>query len=129
MRARLEPLIHLLGVFQQTVLDINLFGLVARKRGIETSESAFVVHRLQLVTIQEIRTLVLVAEEEPVPARGPDGSAFFEKRTERGDASAWPDHDYWTVAVRRRAETFVRLDKYRDECASVGPIGEKRRAN
>src|SRR5262245_26226926 len=129
MRALLEPRIHLLGVFQQPVLDINFFGLVARECGIETSESAFVMHRLQFLTIQKIRTLVLVAEEKPIPAHRPDGSAFFEKSAERRDASARPDHDYWPLAVRRRAETFVRLHKYGDRCASVGPISEKRRAN
>src|SRR5262245_65972926 len=122
MSARLEPCIHLLGVFQQPVLDINFFGLVARKRGIETSESAVVVHRLQFLTIQEVRTFVLVAEAEPVFACSPDRSAFFEKRTKRGDASAWPDHDYWPVAVRRRAKILVRLDKCRDECAILDSI-------
>ncbi len=58
----------------------------------------------QFVPIEEVALLALVAEEQPVAARGVEVLALFEECAERRDARAGTDHDDVARQVGGQAE-------------------------
>ena len=82
-RARLlEPGPDRRARFQESVLHVDLRGLVARERGSERREQPRLGATLQFVAVEEVARRVLVAEEEPVLPGRAGGRALFEECAE-----------------------------------------------
>src|SRR2546422_9240478 len=80
--AALQPVKHLPGAFQQAMLDVNLFLLVARPRHVESREHPTFLKSFDLAAIKKVRGRFLVAEEQPTFAFRPEFAALFEKSAE-----------------------------------------------
>src|SRR6185437_1169556 len=92
------------GALAHALLHIDALVLVTRESEIELGQEAAAVEIRDLVLVEKIAGAMLVAEEQPVAALGPDNPPLLEEGAERRDTGARPDHDHRRVVVLRQAE-------------------------
>ena len=68
MRALLQPLPEQSGLLQHAMLYVDLLGLIARERGIQTGQHTTTQPALDLATVEKILAGALIAKEQPVGA-------------------------------------------------------------
>src|SRR5476649_2541061 len=93
MSAVLQPGVQLGALFAQTVLDIGLGRLVARKRKVDAMQCALFQCLLPLDLIEEVLRKMAIAEEQPVAATGTTFLPLLHERAKRRYARARSDHD------------------------------------
>ena len=77
----------------------------------------------ELVGVDEIAGAVLIAEEQPVLARGSSRHPLMQEGAERRDAGTGPDHDDLGV-IGGQPERLVGGDVHAHLLADRSPIGE-----
>src|SRR5438876_654761 len=87
LRALFQPVPDVARVLAQAMLDVDLLGLIARKRGVEPEESVAPV-RGELILVEEVAGAALLAEEQPVAAARAQHATLLDERPERGEAGA-----------------------------------------
>ena len=117
--AFLEPGEDLGAALGDPVLDVDLAAVVPAERGVEAVEDAAALQVAEFLLVEVIVGGPLVAEEEPVPAPGPEGVALVEEGEERGDARAGADHDEGGVGILGQAESVRGVDE--DAKGEPGP--------
>src|SRR5579871_2623366 len=76
-------------------------------------QHAVPVHSLQLLLVQKVHLLSLLAEEQPVIARLPRSLTLLKKRPERSNSRPWPNHDDWSGLILRQPEARIRVQEDR----------------
>ncbi len=94
------------------MLHVDLFRLVTGKSRIEVREQSGMLVCLELLPVQKVGGAVLITEDKPVIARCSEGLAFLQEGPEGRDTGAWPDHDDWSVTMRRQSKSMRGLDEY-----------------
>ena len=120
----LEPSEEFLGGLQHAVLDIDLLGLVAGERGVETVKDPLRDPGLQLLAVEEVGGGFLVTEEEPVLTGRSGGLALLQEGHEGGDAGAGTDHDRVGRGILGHPEMLRGVDEDR-HMALVSAVGEE----
>src|SRR5262249_26975068 len=110
VRATLEPGPQVASVVAHAILDVDFLVTVTRPGKRETSEMARLPHGLKLVFVEEVVIAALVAEIKPVGARCICRKPLLQKRAERRDAGARPDHDDRLVRIAWQCEVLRFLD-------------------
>src|SRR5215470_9535309 len=75
------------------VLHVELALVVARPGKRQAGKHAGRLHAVELILIEEIAVMALMAEEQPVAARRLGSHALVQEGAERRDAGAGADHD------------------------------------
>src|SRR5665213_1896617 len=125
----LQPCEELFGVLLHTVLDVDLFALVARERRVQAGEEAVALHPEELLLVEIVGDGALFAEEEPVVAFVAVDLAVFEERAEGSDARAGTDHDDRSVGVFGQAEGVVLVEEDGHGRANRRAFAEEARAD
>src|SRR5262249_12285135 len=120
-----EPRPELAAELAHAILDVELLTAVARPRQREPRQRAGSFHAAKLVFVEEVVVAALVAEEQPIATGRFARHAFVEKRAERRDAGAGPDHDDGRRRVRRKTEVLRLLDVDLDLVAGARPLAEE----
>src|SRR4029077_3419622 len=107
------------------ILDVELFAAVARPRQREPRQRAGGFHAAKLVFVEEVVVAALMAEEQPIATGRFARHAVMEKRAERRDADAGPDHDDGRRWIRRKTEVLRLLDVDFDLVAGARPLAEE----
>ena len=90
---------------------------------------AITEHLRQLFAIKKIRSLALVAEEEPIPAGRSSDLPLLQKRAERRDTRSRADHNNWPCRVLRQPEAVGRLNVNRRRGPNRQSLRQKDRAD
>ena len=129
MRAFGEPAPQLRPDLAHAVLDVDFLVAVARPGEGEPGQEPRLLHGGELVLVEEVGVLALVAEEEPVPSRRPGRLPLAQEGAERRDAGARPDHDDRGRRVRRQREAVRLLDVELERGAGRDALGEEGRGD
>src|SRR5215475_8013589 len=124
----LKPAPQLRSRLQHAVLHVNL-GTLARPGERKTGQRAIAEKAVELVAVEEILRLALMAEEQPGAALCACRPAVEEEGAKWGDAGPRTDHDDWPIAVRRQRKPVRLLDVDLDALTGIEPIGEQRRGD
>src|SRR5206468_2896018 len=93
IRALLQPLKQLGGMFAHPVLNVEFLGLIARKRGREARQRTVAKKLLQFIAVEEVGGLMLVAEKEPRFPFGATRATVMQKGAEGRNPRAGANHD------------------------------------
>src|SRR5713101_1841519 len=104
----IDPFPDFRRVLENTVLDVNLMGLIARPRTIEPRENAFALESIEVFLVGIIAFLPLRSEEEPVFSFCTESHSFLQIGAKRGDAGARSDHDDRSVGIFRQMKMLCR---------------------
>lgn len=90
--ALLQPAPETLFLLEHFVLDVDLFSLVAGKRGVE-ADAPVCLEFEPIIGVVKVGGAVPLAKEEPVEAGGLGGESLLEEGSEGGNACAGADED------------------------------------
>src|ERR1039458_2922452 len=120
----LQPGIELRAVLCHPVLHVDLLFLVPRKCEVQPRQRPSLLHRGELLLIQKVVRMVLVAKEKPVIAGRANRLPLFQKRPERRHSRPRPDHDDWSRGVLRQLEVLVVREKDRQHRAYLRTLAQ-----
>src|SRR4029078_6191642 len=133
VRTTLKPDPKIAPVIAHAVLDVDFLVAVARPGQRQTGEMARLAHGLEFFLVEEIVVAALVSEIQPVRAGRIGDKPLLQKRAERRDAGAGPDHDDRLVRIGRQCEMLrllhvdahplARLDAAREESRGDSETG------
>jgi len=109
VRTTLKPDPKIAPVIAHAVLDVDFLVAVARPGQRQAGEMARLAHGLELFLVEEIVVTALVAEIQPVRPWCIGRETLLQKRAERRDARAGPDHDDRLVRIGRQREVLCLL--------------------
>jgi hypothetical protein len=121
-----NPAADLIALRPQAILDVDLFGLVARERDIDAPECAALQMLLPLELIQKVVGVVARAEEQPARRRDAGLGALLNEGAIGGHARAGADHDDGPCRILRQAEMPVALHIDADAVADFAAVGKPR---
>src|SRR6266478_1567545 len=87
----IDPFPDFRRALQNTVLDVNLMGLIARPGTIESCENAVAFESMEILFIGVVAFLPLCSEEEPIFPFRSERLSFLQIRAKRRDTSARSD--------------------------------------
>src|SRR5207253_559962 len=111
------------------VLDVDLVAGLARPGEGQAGEQARLLHGGELVLVEEVGVLALMAEEEPVAAARADGLPLAQEGAEGRNAGAGPDHHDRRRGIGRQGEAVRLLHVEPHRAARLYALGEEGRGD